>query len=357
MDQPSIAALVSAFLERPGNARAALAAGSALCEAGQIELAVAVWTLGDDANPAIRRLKDNPQAPEQGRRLSALADATLCEFLAALHQRAVDAFEAQTSAAVPRVRNAVWTLTHPAQVAFREPLQRPLIFYMPDLPAAAVEPREAFGWVADLEAAVPAIRREYEANVRTGVAAEPYVPAGARAPEWQRLSGSLDWAAIHLYQDAAETPAAASFPETVRALGAVQLVRIDGTPMEVFFSRLKAGAHIPPHHGLTNTRVTVHLPLVVPPHCAIRVAQGVHEWHEGRAFAFDDSFEHEAWNRSDADRVVLIFEAHHPALTAHERDAVEHVYNVRQKWLDARHGLLQEWLNTGLVGRVSDAPN
>jgi hypothetical protein len=351
MDQPSITTLVSAFLERPGNARAALAAGSALCEAGKIELAVAVWTLGDDANPAIRRLKDNPEAPEQGRRLSALADATLCEFLAELHQRAVDTFEAQTAAAVPRVRNAVWTLTHPTPVAFREHLQKPLIFYMPDLPAAAVEPREAFAWVTDLEAAFPAMRREYEAGVLSGVAAAPYVPAGARAPEWQRLSGSLDWAAIHLYQDARETSAAARFPETVRALGSVQLVRIDGTPMEVFFSRLKAGAHIPSHHGLTNTRVTVHLPLVVPPHCAIRVAQGVHEWREGRIFAFDDSFEHEAWNRSDTDRVVLIFEAHHPDLSARERDAVEHVYDVRQKWLDARHALLQESLTAGISRR------
>jgi len=348
MNQSSIAALTSAFLERPGNARAALAAGSALCEAGQTELAVAVWTLGDDINPTIRRLKDNPEAPDQRRRMSALADAMLCEFLAGLHQRAVDAFEVQTGAHVPRVRNAVWTLTHPTHVTFREPAQKPLVFYMPDLPAAAVEPREAFDWVVDLEAAVPAIRREYEANIRSGIAAEPYVPAGARAPEWQQLSGSLDWAAIHLYQEAQETPAAARFPETVRALDAVQLVRIGGTPMEVFFSRLKPGTHIPPHHGLTNTRVTVHLPLVVPPHCAIRVAQRVHEWREGRIFAFDDSFEHEAWNRSDADRVVLIFEAHHPALTAYERDAVEHVYNARQKWLDARHTLLQEWLKARL---------
>jgi aspartyl/asparaginyl beta-hydroxylase (cupin superfamily) len=309
-------------------------------------LAVAVWTLGDDANPALRRMQHNPQILEHNRRLSALADTTLCEFLAALHQRAVDGFEAARGAAVPRVRNAIWTLTHPTAVQLREPLQNPLIFYMPDLAAIEVAPSTSFAWTVALQGAVPAIRHEYECVARTGADAEPYVPAGAQAPEWQQLSGSLDWSAIHLFKEAKRMPAAARFPATVSALRDVQLVRIDGTPMEVFFSRLKPGAHIPPHHGLTNTRVTVHLPLVVPPQCAIRVAQHVHEWREGEIFAFDDSFEHEAWNRSDRDRVVLIFEAHHPDLSAHERDAVEHVYNARQAWLDSRRSLLEGWLRS-----------
>ena len=46
--------------------------------------------------------------------------------------------------------------------------------------------------------------------------------------------------------------------------------------MEAFFSRLVPGAHIPPHYGLTNTRLTVHLPLIVPEDCGIRVL--LNEW-------------------------------------------------------------------------------
>ena len=346
MNHGAIASLVSEFLERPGNIRRSLAAGAALLESGQAELAVAVWTLGDDANSMLRRLKDHADAPERGRRLSALADTTLRQFLTALHQHSVDRFEAQTGVQVPRVRNAVWTLTHTSAIEFREPMQRPLIFYMPDLPAAPVEPNSRFDWIANLESAFDAIRREYAEVVRAGIDAEPYVPAGALAREWMKLSGSLDWSAIHLYQNAKPTPATERFAQTTRALDAVQLVRIDGVPMEVFFSRLKPGAHIPPHHGLTNTRVTVHLPLVVPADCAIRVARIVHAWREGEAFAFDDSFEHEAWNRSTADRVVLIFEAHHPDLAPSEREAIEHVYAARQQWLDGRHGKIEEWLRT-----------
>ncbi len=343
MNRTEISALVAEFLLHPGNARTALAAGAALYEAGEAELAVAVWTLADDANAMVRRLKDHPQAPERGRRLSALADAALCDFLTGLHARAIDVFEARAGATVERVRAAVWPLTHTAPVAYREPMQRPLVFYMPDLRATPVEPHAAFDWVTVLESAAPAIRREYEAGLQVGVQAQPYVPAGTPAPEWIRLSGSLDWSAIHLYQEAEQTPAMRQFPQTGSALSAVDLVRIDGTPMEVFFSRLKAGAHIPPHHGLTNTRVTVHLPLIVPGDCAIRVAHQVHRWREGEIFAFDDSFEHEAWNRSGADRTVLIFEAHHPDLSAQERAAIEHAYDTRQSWLDARRARLEAW--------------
>jgi aspartate beta-hydroxylase len=37
---------------------------------------------------------------------------------------------------------------------------------------------------------------------------------------------------------------------------------------------------------------------------------------------FDDTYEHEAWNRSDLTRVILIFDLWHPALSAAEREAV-----------------------------------
>jgi aspartyl/asparaginyl beta-hydroxylase (cupin superfamily) len=61
-----------------------------------------------------------------------------------------------------------------------------------------------------------------------------------------------------------------------------------------------------------------------------------HAWREGELFAFDDSFEHEAWNRAAEDRVVLIFEAHHPDLSAAERAAIEHAIGYRARWLKER---------------------
>ena len=344
MSSDASAALVREFLKAPRSARIALLAGAALYEADETELAVAVWTLGEDANGRVRRVKDNLSAPAEGRQRSMLADTTLCTFLTRLHQLAVDEFEAQSGATLERVRNGVWPLTHDTKEKYNVPMQRPLIFYMPDLPAAEVEPNDAFPWVESLEAATETIRKEYETAMGVGADVQPYVPEGTNVPSWEQLRGSLDWSAIHLYQDARAKPMLERFPQTSAALQGVDLARIDGVPMEVFFSRLKAGAHIPPHHGLTNTRVTVHLPLIVPGDCEIRVGKHLHQWQEGRIFAFDDSFEHEAWNRADADRVVLILEAYHPALSLLEREAIEHVLTARQRWLDSRMQMINDWL-------------
>jgi aspartate beta-hydroxylase len=60
----------------------------------------------------------------------------------------------------------------------------------------------------------------------------------------------------------------------------------------------------------------------VPSDCALNVGGEVHEWREGRAVVFDDTYEHEAWNRSDRTRVVLIFDIWNPYLTEAERSAV-----------------------------------
>ena len=85
---------------------------------------------------------------------------------------------------------------------------------------------------------------------------------------------------------------------------------------------LKAGAHIPPHTGVANIRLVVHLPLIVPPDCGIRVGSETRGWEEGRCVVFDDTFEHEAWNKSGQTRVVLICDIWNPYLTPPERDGM-----------------------------------
>ena len=89
-----------------------------------------------------------------------------------------------------------------------------------------------------------------------------------------------------------------------------------------FFSALKPGTHIAPHHGATNSRLTVHMPLIIPPNCALRVGGETHVWEPGKLVMFDDTIMHEAWNYSDRLRVVLIFDVWHPMLTQLERELV-----------------------------------
>ncbi|MGE5167578.1 MAG: aspartyl/asparaginyl beta-hydroxylase domain-containing protein, partial [Deltaproteobacteria bacterium] len=65
-----------------------------------------------------------------------------------------------------------------------------------------------------------------------------------------------------------------------------------------------------------------HLPLVIPENCAIAVGGEEKVWREGEAFSFDDTFEHEAWNRSDRTRVVMLLDVWNPYLTAVECEAI-----------------------------------
>ncbi len=336
--------LLRVFLAKPQNFRVGLAAGEVLYRQGIKEDAVAAWSLADDYDSRVRRIKDAPDAPADMRAASARADREVRAHFSKLHLDAIDAFAGTVDSDLGRVRNAIWTMTHDGPVEFRTPLQKPQIFYVPDLPASPVYPKEGLPWVAELESAWAAIRAEYGRAIQQETEQLPYVPAETTAPQWSKLRGTLDWSALHLFKNSAPTEHTKRFPETFKALQNIDLVMVDGQPMEVFFSRLRPSAHIPPHFGLTNSRLTTHLPISVPEGCSIRVGQETHQWREGRIVAFDDSFEHEAWNRSQEDRVVLIFEVHHPDLSADERAAIEQTYSARQNWLDKRFELLKRHL-------------
>jgi len=336
---------LEAFRMNPRDARVALYAGNALEAVGRREEAVVVFTFGDDVNREVRTAKDDPSADPEIRSRAATADRAFREYFTAFHLRAVDEAEALAvqragSGGAPdlsRVLRAIWTQTHDGPVGFRTPMQEPSIFYMPDLDPVPSVPREQLPWADLVEAATADIRAEYLTAVESGASMSPYIPAGMMDPGWQKLRGQLDWSSIHLYAGARETPFARAFPKTLKALERAGIMPlVCGVPVELFFSRLKPGTHIPPHFGAINSRLTVHLPLIVPKECSIRVGNETHTWSEGKIFAFDDSFEHEAWNRSTSDRVVLIFEAHRPDLSLEERKAIEYVFSKRENWLRAR---------------------
>jgi aspartyl/asparaginyl beta-hydroxylase (cupin superfamily) len=94
------------------------------------------------------------------------------------------------------------------------------------------------------------------------------------------------------------------------------------------FSLLRPGTHIAPHHGLLNTRLICHIPLITPPGCRLRVGNEVREWEQGRALIFDDSIEHEAWNDSAETRVVLLFEIWRPEIEEDERRALTAMFEA-----------------------------
>ena len=337
MEKKSADTYLAAFRADPQNAPLALYAGAALDREGRRDEALAVWTFGDDANPALRSIRHHPEASAQMRAHSSRADTAIRDHFNGLHLKTINDFAATLEHDdLDRIRNGVWTHYHKSAVDFRTPMQAPLIFYVPDLPAAPICSNEVLPWVDDIAAAYTQILSEYNAAGVTNAQMEPYVPVGEPGQEWAKLQGKLDWSALYLFYNAEPTEHNARFPKTLAALEHADLLRKNGAPIELFFSRLTPGAHIPPHCGLTNTRLTVHLPLIVPQGCSIRVGDKIHHWQEGEIVAFDDSFEHEAWNKSDSDRIVLIFETHHPDLSHSEREAIERIYAAFDAWVAGR---------------------
>ncbi|WP_443026612.1 aspartyl/asparaginyl beta-hydroxylase domain-containing protein [Sphingomonas sp. IC-11] len=197
-------------------------------------------------------------------------------------------------------------------------LQQPSMFYFEGLPQRAFYSRDEFAWVAELEADTPAIRAELEA-VTEGFA--PYVEGDPDRPLPNNpLLDDPAWSALHLWRGGEIVEAnAARFPATMAALAKLPIPRIAGRSPMALFSRLTPGAHIQPHHGLLNTRLICHLPIIAPPGCGLRVGADVHEWREGELVIFDDSFEHEAWNRGTETRTVLLFEIWKPEIDEAER--------------------------------------
>lgn len=257
------------------------------------------------------------------RRVEQFVAQTDREFAAHLFAQ-LDAAGVRRSTASPRIAEAL------AMLAGEQPLylQQPSMFYFPGLAQRAWWDAAEFAWAADIEAATDAITAELNALLAGIDTFTPYVQASPdRPPPNNPLLDKPDWGAAWLLKDGEVADGmAAACPATLAALAhAPQPVIPKRAPLALF-SRLKPGTHILPHHGMLNTRLICHLPLIVPDGCALRVGAETREWQRGKLTIFDDSFEHEAWNRGTSDRTVLLFEIWRPDLTGEERDQLTRIF-------------------------------
>ena len=201
-------------------------------------------------------------------------------------------------------------------------VQEPTAFSYPGLPSVQFFDPAEFPWAGSIEAATGAIREEL-LSLLSGGGDEfrPYVQHNSVAPEANKaLLGKRDWSILGLCENGWVAPGIVErCPRTWDAILKAPLPRIAGWGPTIVFSMLKAGARIAPHTGMFNTRLVCHLPLIVPPGCGFRVGNQVRQWEMGKLLIFDDTIEHEAWNDSDEDRIVLIFDIWRPELSEEER--------------------------------------
>ena len=82
-----------------------------------------------------------------------------------------------------------------------------------------------------------------------------------------------------------------------------------------FFSALTTNSHIMAHYGPTNKKLRFHLPLIGVKGSRMRVGDQTREQEEGKAYVFDDSFQHQAWHDGEETRMILIVDFWHTDLT------------------------------------------
>jgi aspartyl/asparaginyl beta-hydroxylase (cupin superfamily) len=164
-----------------------------------------------------------------------------------------------------------------------------------------------FPWAADLEAAWKDVRLDAE----HALSLRDHIPAFQEiSPHQARISQTDQWKTFwyrgfgyrsQLFERL--------FPATARL--------VDGIPgvETAFFSIIAPGKHIAPHRGVYKGIINYHLGLIVPrqaERCHMRVGDEHFHWVAGESRIFDDTNEHEVWNDTDEERVVLMIQFHRP---------------------------------------------
>ena len=313
-------ALQSVLTIEPRNLLALLQKGDLLERRGKVRAAASVYHNAlQTISPATRIPPALEPALQHAAQVTRRNDAELAAHIAAsiAPLRAL-----HPPAELSRAEHGLAALTGAKRIYHPQPT----FLHVPKLPTEEFYPREQFPWLAEFEAAAPRIRAEFERALREDSAgAVPYIdyPDGVPLDNWKDLNKSRRWSAFFLWRDGVRVDAHADrCPETARLLANAPFADVPGYAPTAFFSILDKKSHIPPHSGVTNSRLIVHLPLIVPGNCRFRVGSETREWREGRAWVFDDTIEHEAWNDSDVPRAILIFDTWHPALTAGERAVI-----------------------------------
>lgn len=161
-------------------------------------------------------------------------------------------------------------------------------------------PERDFSWIEKVKEQTPGILEELQRVLLRRTELPSFQDI---SPDQSALTQDQNWKAFVFYgYGIRATQNCLRCPKTVAALRDIPGMT------SAFFSILAPGKHIPAHRGPYNGVLRFHLGLQIPapsPICAIQVENEVRGWADGEALVFDDTYQHEAWNKSDQWRIVL----------------------------------------------------
>ena len=326
----SLAALNDALAADPYSFLAHLSKGAVLEQLDKPRLAADVYRNALRIAPPDANTPPSLKAPiARARELVAEQAQALASHL---HDTLADLRGSESTSEMRRFDESVDVLAGVTRVFDAEPVQ----LHYPRLPAIPFFDRSYFPWMEQLEASTDVIREELVTLLEQGLPGfSPYVQYARGTPENQfaPLNHNDSWSSLWLWKDGVrQDEAVARCPKTAAILEGLPLSDQPGFAPTALFSALAPKTKIPPHTGSTNTRLLVHLPLVLPGPAGFRVGNETREWAIGEAWAFDDTIEHEAWNDADETRVIMIFDIWNPLLSEEEKALVRELLIANRDW-------------------------
>jgi aspartate beta-hydroxylase len=224
-----------------------------------------------------------------------------------------------------RVEKALAIYLGDAKADYPDERQRPVFLFFPDIRVLPYYDPKEFDWVDLLESQTSVIKQELISVMAGDQNIELFFDED-RSP-YKRLMP--DWDAFFFFRYGHRYDLNhALCPKTSAVLEQLPLCHVANHAPETLFSFVAPRGRINPHCGVTNTRLVVHLPLLIPGPCALTVGGVEHRWREGEVVVFDDTFTHEARNDADARRALLLMDIWHPDLTEVERLALAEIMSA-----------------------------
>ncbi|XP_019362208.1 PREDICTED: aspartate beta-hydroxylase domain-containing protein 2 [Gavialis gangeticus] len=177
----------------------------------------------------------------------------------------------------------------------RPSIQKPEVFFLPDLPTMPYFSREAQKHDVELlERNFQTILCEFETLYKAF--SNCSLPQG-----WKMNSTpSGEWFTFYLVNQGLCVPRnCRKCPRTYRLLGSLRTCIGNNVFGNACISVLSPGTVIAEHYGPTNIRIRCHLGLKTPSGCELVVGGEPQCWAEGRCLLFDDSFLHTAFHEGE----------------------------------------------------------
>ena len=213
-------------------------------------------------------------------------------------------------------------------------------WFMPGLPSAPWLSRAPF---EELAAALESHYDELRSEVERESASTRFRPYGLAEdePPVPRPNFPPGWQEVKLWDGIAPTTHVLRLSAAARVLRDV--LERERLMKQFTFLAMSPGTRLPPHFDRFNWLVSMHMGIVVPLGCGLRVADDIRSWEEGKCIFFDNSFQHEAWNEGDSQRIVLAVHLAHPDLTRTERQALQIILTRHLRLAAVGPGALAAW--------------